>query len=169
MAMTCTVCRHSERAAIESALVAGESVRSVASRYVTLSGRSLGHMALYRHRDEHLPAMLAKAQEAATVAHADSLLGQVRLLQARAMTILDRAEADGQLMPALAAIREARGCLELLGKLMGELDDRPVVNVVLAPEWPRLVAGLREVLAPHPPILAQVAAHLISMERNHAD
>jgi len=164
MAMTCTVCRHSERAAIDSALVAGESVRSVASRYVTLSGRSLGHMALYRHKDEHLPAALAKAQEAASVAQADDLLAQVRMMQSRALGILDTAEAAGQLLVALAAIREVRGCLELLGKLVGQLDERPQVNLVLAPQWPRLVQGLREALAAHPDILAQVAAHLLTLE-----
>ena len=84
------------------------------------------------------------------------------------MTILDRAERAGQLMPALAAIREARGCLELLGKLMGELDERPTVNLIMAPQWSRLVSGLRDVLAPHPAILAQVSAHLLTMEDEEA-
>jgi hypothetical protein len=31
----------------------------------------------------------------------------------------------------LGAIREARGNVELLAKLLGELDERPVVNVML--------------------------------------
>ena len=94
-------------------------------------------MAVQRHRDEHLPELLTKAHDAAEAAHADDLLGQVRMLQARALTVLDTAEAAGQLMPALAAIREARGCLELLGKLMGEIDERPVVNVLAGTATPR--------------------------------
>lgn len=121
---TCTVCAHPERKAIDQALVSGEPVRSLVSRYVTKRGGSLGHMALYRHRDEHLPELLAKAHDAEEVAQADSLLDQVRSLQARALAILDRAEAIGQLMPALAAIRETRGSLELLGKLMGSSPTR---------------------------------------------
>jgi len=159
MPRPCTVCTHEQREAIDKALVSGEAVTSVQSRYV-----SVHKMALYRHKDEHLPARLAKAHDAAEVAAADSLLEQVQFLRGRAMTILDRAEADGLLMPALAAIREARGCLELLGKLLGQIDERPQVNLVLAPQWPRLVQGLREVLAPHPAILAQVAAHLLTLE-----
>ena len=39
----------------------------------------------------------------------------------RATGILDRAEQAGEHQAALGAIREVRGCLELLGKLNGEL------------------------------------------------
>src|SRR5579884_1837395 len=68
---TCTVCRHADRTAIDQALVAGEPVRAVASRYVTL-----GYMAIQRHKDEHLPATLRKAHAAEEVARADDLLAQ---------------------------------------------------------------------------------------------
>src|SRR5688500_18113467 len=117
-------------------------------------------MAVQRHAAEHVPETLAKAHEAAEAANADSLLGQVRSLQARALAILDRAEADGQLMPALAAIRETRGCLELLGKLMGELDERPQVNVLVAPEWLALRGTILAALSPFPEARAAVAARL---------
>jgi len=158
MARPCTICPHADRQAIDSAVLSGESFRNIAKRF------ALSVAALYRHR-EHLPATLVKAQEAAEVAHADSLLAQVGELRARAMSILDTAEATGQLMPALAAIREARSCLELLAKLLGELDERPTLNLIMAPQWGRLVSGLRDVLAPHPAILAQVSAHLLTIER----
>ena len=157
MPRTCTVCPHADRQAIDSAVLSGESFRYVAKRF------ALSVAALYRHR-EHLPATLVKAHAAAEVASADSLLAQVGELRARAMSILDTAEGTGQLMPALAAIREARSCLELLGKLMGELSDAPQVNLIMAPQWSRLVSGLRDVLAPHPAILAQVATHLLTLE-----
>ena len=163
MPRACSVCVHEQRDAINQALVSGESAPAVVARYSTLR-QPFGRMAVWRHRDEHLPASLAKAQEAASVAQADDLLAQVRMLQSRALGILDTAEATGQLMPALAAIREARGCLELLAKLLGELSDAPQVNLIMAPQWGRLVAGLRDVLAPHPAILAQVSAHLLTME-----
>ena len=54
----------------------------------------------------------------------DDLLGEARALKQRALAVLQRAEAAGQLAVALAAIREARGLLELLGKLDGQLADR---------------------------------------------
>src|SRR5687767_1669532 len=119
MPRQCGPCLHPERQAIDSALVAGEPYRNIAERFGTST------TALHRHKGEHLPVTLTLAHDAAEVANADDLLGQVRHLQTRALAILDRAEADGQLMPAPAAIRECRGCLELLGKLMGELSDAP--------------------------------------------
>ncbi len=167
MPRPCTTCGHPDVDDINRALVAGESVPAVASRYST-KRRPLGRMAVQRHKQEHLPATLRRAHDAAAVAHADDLLAQVRMLQSRALGILDRAERTGQLMPARAAIREARGCLELLGKLMGELDTRPQLNLIMLPQWGRLVSGLRDVLAPHPAILAQVSAHLLTLEDDEA-
>ncbi len=164
MPQTCVVCRLPEREAIDRALVGGEPVRAVASRYVTERGRPISHMAVYRHKDECLPATLVKAQEAAEVANADTLLAQVRTLQARALGILDTAEGTGQLMAALGAIREARGCLELLGKLMGELDERPVVNVTLSAEWHQVRGVLLATLQPYPDARAAVAGALVTLE-----
>ena len=53
----------------------------------------------------------------------------------QALDILDRAEKARDLRTALAAISQARGNLELLGKLAGELDERPIVNLNISPEW----------------------------------
>jgi hypothetical protein len=64
----------------------------------------------------------------------------VRDLQVRTFAILEAAEASEQHRTALSAIREARSNLELLAKLLGELDDRPTVNVLISPEWLELRA-----------------------------
>jgi hypothetical protein len=72
---------------------------------------------LSRHKANHLPAKLVMAQAAEEVAQADSLLGQVRDLQGRALALLDKAERSGDLRTALGAIREATSNLELLAKL----------------------------------------------------
>lgn len=80
---------------------------------------------------------------------ADSLLDRVESLQARALSILDAAENTGELRTALGAIREARGNLELLAKLLGELDERPVVNLYLSPEWLELRAVIIGALEPY--------------------
>jgi hypothetical protein len=69
------------------------------------------------------------------VAQADDLLDEVRSLQSRVLTILGRAEGVGDLRTALGAIREARGNIELLAKLVGQLDERPQVHLHLSPEW----------------------------------
>jgi hypothetical protein len=141
---SCTICTHDARAEIERALVAGETFRHIAARFDTSTG------ALQRHKADHLPVTLVKAQEAEEVAQADDLLSQVRGLQARALTILGKAEAAGELRTALSAIREARGNLELLAKLLGELDERPQVNVLVSPEWLELRAVIVGALEPHP-------------------
>jgi hypothetical protein len=83
------------------------------------------------------------------VAHADDLLEQVRDLQVRTFAILEAAEASEQHRTALSAIREARGNLELLAKLLGELDDRPTVNVLISPEWLELRTVIVGALEPY--------------------
>ncbi len=144
MPRVCTICTHKDREAINRDLLAGEPYRGIAKRY----GASEG--AVYRHKLEHLPVTLVKAQEAQEAAHADNLLEQVKNLQSRALTILDKAEASGDLRTALSAIREARGNLELLAKLLGELQQEGTVNVLVAPEWLSLRAVVVEALAPYP-------------------
>jgi hypothetical protein len=128
---------------IDRDLLAQRPYRHIAAHYGTSTG------ALQRHK-EHLPVALTRAQAAEAVAHGDDLLARVRGLRAMAERILSQAEAEGKLSVALQAIREARGCVELLGKLMGELEGRTTVNVWLAPEWLALRGALLEALAPFP-------------------
>jgi hypothetical protein len=144
MPRRCSVCDHPEKHSIDEALVSGAPYRSVAKRF------ELSESAVYRHKTEHLPAQLLKAREVEEVAHADDLLDQVRSLQAHALDILERAEKAGELRTALAAISQARGNLELLGKLAGELDERPVVNLHVSPEWLELREVVVGALEPHP-------------------
>jgi len=105
---------------------------------------------VYRHNTEHLPTHLLKAREVREVAHADDLLEQVRDLQTHALDILERAEKGRDLRTALTAISQARGNLELLGKLAGQLDERPVVNLNVSTEWLELRAVIVGALEPHP-------------------
>jgi len=138
------VCDHPDSHIIDEALVSGTPYRSVAKRF--------GHSesAVYCHKTEHLPARLLRAREVEEAARADDLLDQVRNLQAHALDILERAEKAGDLRTALAAISQARGNLELLGKLAGELDERPIVNLNISPEWLELRAVIVGALASHP-------------------
>jgi len=102
-----------------------------------------------RHEENHLPATLAKAKEAEEVAHADDLLADVRDLQARTLAILEAVEGTREHRIALSAIREARSNLELVAKLLGELDARPVVNLNVSAEWMELRAVIVGALEPH--------------------
>ncbi len=144
MPRTCTICTHPSREALDRALVGGASNRSLASLY------DVSEAAIRRHASNHLPETLAKAKDAEEVAEADDLLADVRDLQARTLAILEAAEGIRQHRTALSAIREARKNLELLAKLIGRLDDRPVVNVLVSPQWLELRAVIVGALDNHP-------------------
>ena len=135
LSRVCTICRNGKCDAINALLISGTaSIRRIAA------DNGVTESALRRHAAKHIPQALARAQEAAEVANADTLLDQVKSLQARALTILDAAEKADDLRTALQAVREARGLLELLAKLTGELAAQPsmqqnvMVGVGLTPE-----------------------------------
>jgi hypothetical protein len=140
---TCTICEYPEREAIDRALVGETSNLSVASLY------DVSEAAIRRHKANHLPAKLLMAEKAAQAVQADNLLEQLRDLQQSTLNILAEAEQAKQYRIALGAIREARGNLELLAKLLGELDDGPTVNVLISPEWLELRAVIVGALEPY--------------------
>ena len=159
MPRSCTVCVHAKREEIDRALVEGVSAAEISGRY-----RTVGERAVRRHRSNHLPAKLVIAEKAAQVAEADDLLEQVGDLQRRALAILDKAEEVGELKTALSAIRETRGNLELLAKLLGELDERPVVNLNVSSEWLELRTVIVTALEPHPEAMSAVVGALEGAE-----
>ena len=144
MPRTCTVCAHPEAFSVNEAVVLEKRSNRVVARQF-----GLHHDAVRRHR-EHIPELLVKALEAEEAAHADDLLARVEDLQRRTLAILEAAEETGELRTALAAIKEARGNLELVGRITKELDERPTVNLYLSPEWLELRAVIVGALASHP-------------------
>ncbi len=116
MARVCSVCQHLSRESIESSLIRGEPLRSIAEHH------RLSATALHRHKNAHLPKALARARAAEEIVRGGSLLEEVEALMARTDTICEESMANGDMRLALSAIREKRGCLELLGKATGELD-----------------------------------------------
>ena len=158
MPRTCTVCGHAEREAIDRALLAGEPYRGIAQRFAASPD------AVFRHRSDHLPAALPQAQEVAEVALADSLLDQLAELRADAPRIGRKAEGAGDLKTALAGVRELVRIVELTAKLVGELDERPQVNVLVAPEWLAVRSALLDVLRDYPEARTAVAARLAVLE-----
>lgn len=158
MPRRCSVCDHADRAAIDAALVGASSLREIAGRF------HLSTSALDRHRNDHIPASLSKAKAAEQVADADDLLTQLGLLRSKALGLLMKAEAAGDYRTALAGIREARGCIEVMARMMGELaDSATVVNVLVTPEWTRVQAAMLTALAPYPDARVAVADALVAI------
>jgi hypothetical protein len=110
MPRTCTVCRHEQRNAVEGALIQGVPLRDIAEQH------ALSTAALVRHRDMHLSAELLTQVSVVNDRRRASLLEQAELLLDTTNQLLRDAENAGQSRVALAAVREARGCLELLAK-----------------------------------------------------
>ena len=157
MPRRCTICTHKSRAKIDQALVERRSFRDIAGQH-GVSKSALGH------HDDHLPAALVKAQEASEAAQADALLAQVVDLRDKALDVLDTAQGSADLRVALGAIREARGCVELLAKLAGQLKDAPTVNILVSAEWQGLQAIILQALEPHAVARLAVAEALATVE-----
>jgi hypothetical protein len=142
----CTVCSHEKRYEIEDRLATRQGTyRGIARTY----GLSEDAVSRY-HLREHLPALLALARDAAQASRADSLLDRIEALQSRTLAILEATEETHDHRVALAAIREARGNLELIGEVTKELDRTPTLNLHLNPEWLELRAVIVGALDAHP-------------------
>ncbi len=158
MPRVCTICTHKNRAKIDQALVTRRPFRDIAGQY------GVSKSALVRHHDDHLPAALVKAQDATEAAQADALLAQVVDLRDKALDVLDTAQGSEDLRAAIGAIREARGCVELLAKLAGQLKDAPTVNILVSSEWQGLQAVILQALEPHADARLAVAEALTAVE-----
>src|SRR5918995_4619545 len=144
MPRSCSVCTHDERDSIEDAFIVGTPKRRIASHY-GVSERAVRH-----HLREHLPALLALARDAERAARADSLLDRIEVLQSRTLAILEATEETGEHRTALAAIREARNNLELIGEVTKELNRAPILNLSLHPEYIEARTLIVQALEPYP-------------------
>jgi predicted DNA-binding protein YlxM (UPF0122 family) len=159
MPRKCSICGHEKVEEINRLLLEGVSLRDIAGQY------SISKTALHRHK-KHIPATLAKAQEAQEVARADNLLDQVAELRDKAMSILAKAEQAGDLRTALQGVREAKGCLELLARLQGELQEQTTVNILVNPQWLSLRTVTLNALDRYPEARQAVARALQEVEGN---
>jgi hypothetical protein len=160
MPRVCTACASGNRQAIDEAIVRGESFRDIARLHGVSKDAAMRHRA-------HVSTALVAVQRRREAAGAETLTERVEQLYARANTILDAAEADGRPTVALGALRELRGVVELLGRLSGELDERPITNVlsvVRSEDWQRLRGGMLSALEPFPEARIAVAARLQELQ-----
>lgn len=153
----CSVCQHPDRPAIDMMLVNHKPFRAISRQF------GLSKDAVLRHHDDHLPAVLAKAREAEDVAHAIDVVGQLKAINAAALAVLAdaRKRGDGEL--ALKAIDRVQRQVELQAKLVGELDERPQITLVTAPEWLQVRTVLLDALRNYPDARSAVAARLLAL------
>lgn len=174
----CAVCGSDRQADIEAALAGGESKVQLAKLF------GISRRSLTRHQTAHLNPALAQVAQRRTAKGAEKFVDRLETVVGRTQAILEAAMRGDTTMPcpacrtevtmphspnaaqALTAIRELRATLELLGKVTGELDSRPVVvvNLQTTPEWLRLQTSITESLAPFPEARLAVAAELRRIE-----
>lgn len=134
MAMTCTICRHPQRDDIETALIAGESLRGIERRF------GVSDDALDRHRKVDIPELMAQSKQARAEVRGDTLYDRLRLLNAETLQILQEAKEAKNPDLALRAINRIERQLELEAKLLGQIDEstKVAIGINKAPEEPPL-------------------------------
>jgi hypothetical protein len=155
MPQVCSICAHSRRAEIDSALVAGATLRDITERFPGLS-----KSAVHRHR-QHVADTIAVAQQALQIEHGGNLIEQVQAIKAEALTILDAVKGKDN-KTALAALRRLLECVELAAKVEGKINDGTTINLSVSPEWARTREIVLQALAPFPEARVAVATALQS-------
>jgi len=140
----CTVCQSPDIEAINRELAAHTAIPALAAKYRVSSD------ALLRHRANHFPAVVAKAQEVEDVRQALDIVAQLREINGAALTVLGEARRSGDGGLALKAIDRIQRQIELQAKLLGELDERPQINLMVSPEWLAVRLVIVQALMDHP-------------------
>ena len=144
MGRSCTICSHESRDAIEDAFIAGTPKRRIASHY------GVSERAVRYHLRKHLPPFSPLPGMPSVLLGRTRLLDRIEALQSRTLAILEATEETGEHRTALAAIREARGNLELIGEVTRELNRTPTLNLSLHPEYIEARTLIVQALAPYP-------------------
>jgi hypothetical protein len=144
MPRSCTVCTHKNRAEINSALLANEPYRSVAKRYGTSDS------AMFRHKAEHLPLSLLKAQEVGEIAAGDRLAAELTDLKADVHRLKGKAEEAGDIRTALVAVDRALKAMELQAKLSQLINEGTTINIVQDPTFVQFNTLVVDALQPFP-------------------
>lgn len=153
MPMTCSICKHPERASIEAAITQGTSYRDIAGRY------GLSKSAVDRHADEHVAQEIKDAQVTQDSARAFDVVQQLRTINATTLDILRESRDAKKNGMALFAIDRLMKQLELQAKLLGDID-QPQVNIWLTPEWHTIRSTIVQSLSPWPDARVAVAGAL---------
>jgi hypothetical protein len=97
---------------------------------------------------------------------ADSVLDRIEDLQRRTLAILEATEGTEKKGVALAAIREARANLELIGEVTKELDRKPTLNLHLNPEFIQVRSAIVQAVAPYPEARDALSQAMLQLEES---
>ena len=122
MPKRCSICSHESRKEMDSLILAGQPLLSIARKF------RVSEDALSRHKlNGHILRFLAR--ESPEIKLGDSLLEQLESIQREALSILDGAKLTNDPRVALAAIREVREVITVLARIVGEIKEAPAVQI----------------------------------------
>jgi len=158
---SCLCCSHSERAAIDEAILRGDSVRSIGEQF------GISRSTVHTHGQRHV----ARDDEQAATISQEGLIERLERLELHARRILSKAERAGDFRSAIASVRELRGTVDSIARITGAIRDQPAsvsINLFASPEWQDVVRRVLEALAPFPEARFAVARALSSrVEANY--
>ncbi|HEY2117608.1 MAG TPA: hypothetical protein VGH37_00350 [Candidatus Acidoferrum sp.] len=124
MARACTVCRHPQRASIDSAVVAGGAFDAIEAQF------HVSRFALARHKS-HVVELVALSSKVEKIAKADNLVDDILELTRHAGEILEEARKVKDLKTALSAIGTLKSLLEFRAQVSGALKPHQTNNLHL--------------------------------------
>lgn len=157
----CSVCTHPRREEFDRALMMETMSSAAVAREIGCHRSSVS-----RHVRNHLlPTIKDKARADSELGDID-IFGELKALYRRMKEHLARAERADNWQAIRAFHAEARHDLDFLARLLGELDDRPQINVLLSPQWVEVRTVLLTALAPFPDARVAAAGALLEVEHD---
>ena len=157
MPKPCSLCASPRRDEIDAALVEGrDSFRNIAERFGTSPQTVLRHKA-------HVPERLALARRDADVRSAETLAEKLSRLEDDLRRLLAKAEGEGDLRAAIAAVKTALDLAGLAHKVSEQRVDS-LEAFLKTREWEEIGNALEEALRPFPGALEAVASALEQLE-----
>ena len=108
---TCSICKHPARTQIEDALLRNESCASIAERIGGASGWAIGRHSKHMHK-----TVVVQGEDAGL-----PLVDRIESLVTRLERMSDQAAKAAQWNAAVCALKEVGSCLQVIGKLSGQL------------------------------------------------
>jgi hypothetical protein len=127
--MSCTICQHPQRQAIDQALIAGSATLAALGQQYNLSTS-----ALHRHK-AHLQAKVNRAKDQLQENLRQGCLFWLSQALEMSMQIAQAAQAEGNVRVVLQAIRQGTSLIRIILKQDLHLDDRVIYEILASPQW----------------------------------
>jgi hypothetical protein len=138
--MSCTICQHPQRQAIDQALIAGSATLAALGQQYNLSTS-----ALHRHK-AHLQAKVNRAKDQLQENLRQGCLFWLSQALEMSMQTAQAAQAEGNVRVVLQAIRQGTSLIRIILKQDLHLDDRVIYEILASPQW-----GTQTTLLPQDP------------------